>query len=101
MKSAALALCVLLVSVSGFAPISGCRESSVCSLCNGTGMRDCEKCKGGEAECVFCHGSGKMGSEKCGNCEGDGQAMCLKCKGSGEVPCDHKTLPSSESAGSS
>lgn len=90
-----------------------CRDTGVCSMCNGVGNSDCTVCKGsGINVCTVCHGAGggacsnkrcEDGFVRCSYCDGKsykmqtcthcnktGLEICSNCKGKGCYKCNHK-----------
>lgn len=109
-----VALAAMLLAL-GSAPARACWDEEVgtCSMCNGSGARECNYCNGGTKNCTFCHGSGTVvvscpgcggrgfqegdrcpdcgGSRKvqetCDNCSGTGTTVCGSCEGRGITEC--------------
>ncbi|MFH1231153.1 MAG: hypothetical protein V1709_06610 [Planctomycetota bacterium] len=61
-----------------------------CSLCDGTGQRECRICQGSgnsRGVCSICNGRRIINGMQCGRCHGRGFPPCETCKGRGLVKC--------------
>jgi len=63
---------------------------STCGECKGRKYVVCQNCKGGQAKCIYCKGTGvdQQTQSTCAKCNGTGtEGTCAKCRGNAKKSC--------------